>query len=143
MKFKRFSFFTILVGLFLSLTMSHSDRLATTKNSMKNIGDAIDMYYEKNGKVPEANSIHQLKNSLVPGYIKECPSKDAWGRDLFYFTRSSGDARKGDRGEYWLGSGGSNDRFNGFLCHMLKVNSNNQNIVFSNGSFISLPDKRI
>ncbi len=134
MNLKRFSIFSVFLGLFLAMTASDADRLNITLERMKTISQAIEKYLETRGELPPAQSIEELAGHLATEIKLTAPLRDGWGRKFHYISR-------GQAGEYWLGSNGSGQSFDGFLKYILKTGTSDTNIILANGSFINLPDQ--
>jgi hypothetical protein len=143
MAFRRFSIFSILVSLFLSLTASGTERMNITKERMEKIGDKIANYSVVHGQMPQARSIDELAALLDSTKKSTFPLRDGWGRKFHFTSRKSGASKNSQLpDEYWLGSTGYSGQFDGFLKYILKTDSESENIIYSNGSFVNLPPRK-
>jgi hypothetical protein len=140
MVFRKLSIFSILVSLFLSLTASGTERLNITKARMEKIGEKIAHYHISHGELPKAESIDELASILVDSTQPTLPLRDGWGRKFHFTTRTSGAKSNSEiPDEYWIGSTGYSDQFDGFLKYILKTDTHSDNIVFHNGAFVNAP----
>jgi hypothetical protein len=112
-------------------------RLRATMGDMHTIGRAIKSYMEDLGHAPKAASIKELKRILQPFYIKTLPLADAWENELLYKVDP------GEPGKYWIGSPGSDGKFEGFDQEgtwKFEEGEKGQDIVLANGDFTYMPN---
>lgn len=93
----------------------------TTMQDIKNLGMAIESYMIDEGKAPEAASILEMGKLLSPFHIKEVPTKDAWGNELFY--KYQGEL-------YQIRSAGTDGR-------LAEYTTLDDDIVYQNGEFVT------
>jgi hypothetical protein len=130
----------ILSTLFVSGTIvrsHHKVMLRDTMRDMFTIGRALNSYIEDYNQAPQANSIKELSKILQPFYIKTLPLADAWENELLYKVDP------GDPGKYWVGSPGSDGKFQGFDQEgtwKLEEGEKGQDIILANGDFTYKPD---
>lgn len=140
MVFRKLSIFSILISLFLGLTASGTERLNITRSRMEQIGEKIADYQIDHGTLPPVQSIDELAAVLEATDPAQLPLRDGWGRKFHFITRRSGSSKNGNTAdEYWLGSTGTSDQFDGFLKYILKTDTDSENIIFHNGSFVNSP----
>jgi hypothetical protein len=114
-----------------------------TVDAIRDIGTAVEAYKLANGSYPVVSSgeIEELQGILVPKFLSEFHSKDAWGNSLEYyclkqdgpyFIISLGSDHNRDIGLYQTDRSPSGLGF--------KVIENVQeDIIFSNGVFVRYP----
>jgi type II secretory pathway pseudopilin PulG len=116
------------------LTAAQKGKQKATMGDMRSIAAAVESYMVDNGKVPEGQTLAELKNSLEPFYIKVLPLKDAWGNDFYYYHGTGSDKEK-----YAVGSGGKDGIFNGWeqtgFYWVTRVEEFNNDIILANGQF--------
>ncbi len=107
-------------------------KLKATMGDMKSIGTCIESYITDNYLAPQVENLEQLKDHVVPFHIKVLPLKDAWGNNFFY---KRGDVGTDKQDYYWIGSGGSDGKFDGFDQSGNYDYSKGKDIIFHNGTF--------
>lgn len=117
---------------------SLTSRLKITMTNMYILGRAIESFRAQNGYSPQVTDISQLKTyeEFIPKYIKDeksLPMEDGWGNYLYY--------KAGLNKDYWIGSGGSDGKFNGFDQKGLYSEIVANDVVFFNGRFIYGPSE--
>jgi len=136
---KKLSIFLILLDMFLLLFVSSQSKLNSTINQIKHIGLAVERYIDDNGHAPEVTNIEALAKTLSPGYLGTCPQQDGWGKEIYYCTQPGIPGSERKHNQYWIGSGAGGPEFGGFLKYILRTDQSGEDIVFSNGEFISKP----
>ncbi|MCP5047986.1 MAG: hypothetical protein GY940_12490 [bacterium] len=108
---------------------NYTDAMGT----LKSIGTALESYQTDNYDNPNVATITELKATLEPFHIKGLPVKDPWGNDFVY--------KYGDKENYFVGSAGSDGKFDGFeqKGSYSVGNLTGQDIIFSNGDFVYAP----
>lgn len=76
--------------------------------ALKDIGMAIELYMSDNKHAPKVKSIRELKKIIEPVYIKTAQTHDPWGHEYHYKVDKNNPRR------YWLASGGSDGKLEGF-----------------------------
>ncbi len=135
---KKITILPIFLGIILGAYGSTEDKSAVTRGHIELIGSAVEAYKEDHFKAPEAFSINELAKLLEPGYIKNCPLKDAWGNKFYYIARNIQPKMGKMDSQYWIGSGGTTGKFEGFLKCMTKAPLNENDIIYSDGEFKSI-----
>jgi hypothetical protein len=115
-------------------TPSERLKYETTMNHMRQIGMALDAYSIDNTIYPNVNSIRHLPPFLIPTYTHRLPLSDPWGNDYQYKSL-------GSQG-YFLGSGGSDGKFEGFNQVGIYKNLSGQDIIYKDGLFILSPKQK-
>lgn len=111
--------------------MRKQNPVMATIQDFKRIGMAIESYMYDAGKPPEANSIEELAEILMPHLtVRTCPTKDMWGNPYIY--KIEGDT-------YWLASSGSDGKFDGFNQTGQYDKDDTKDIIWSNGAFTYKP----
>lgn len=109
--------------------------------SMRAIGDALQQYSVDNAAYPETN-FAGLEKVLVPRYLSEMPTEDAWGNSFYYIASGYGRhyrlASAGADGEFEQSSRQMTDQGDTFEEAEL-ANDLNRDIVMANGSFLRIP----
>jgi general secretion pathway protein G len=108
-------------------------RQKRTMSDLRTIGEAIQSYVVDSDHYPQASSIADLATVLESGaYISKLPREDAWGHLLLYSGSLTG---------YTVGSaakdGGSTLTLNGSGG---ETNSFDDDVIYSNGTFVQWPD---
>ena len=120
------------------LTAMQKGKQKATMGDMKSISLAIEAYITDKGKAPAGQSLAEIKDQLVPFYIKTLPLKDAWGNDFYYYHGTGKDNAK-----YAIGSGGKDGVFNGWeqtgQYWVTRVEDFNNDIIIANGQFTYAP----
>jgi hypothetical protein len=111
-------------------------RIKTTMGDMKNVGSAIESYMVDNYFAPQVSTFAELKDLLVPFHIMILPMTDAWGNEFHYKADELGP----NQDNYFIGSGGSDGKFEGFDQAGTYSDSNGKDIIFSNGTFVYFPN---
>jgi ketosteroid isomerase-like protein len=112
-------------------------KLRATMSDMHTVGRALKHYIDDYHRAPQTDSIKKLSIILQPFYIKTLPLTDAWENELLYKVDP------GDPGKYWVGSPGSDGKFEGFDQEgtwKLEASEKGQDIVLANGNFTYKPD---
>ncbi|MFQ5701996.1 MAG: type II secretion system protein [Acidobacteriota bacterium] len=76
-----------LIAITLVSDVVNKARAVRTVNDMAVISKGIDAFAKDNGGIPNFSgltSVDQLKQFLVPTYLKFMPTKDAWGNNIYY-----------------------------------------------------------
>ena len=97
---------------------------------VRSLGVAIEEYSIEHDHYPEANSIEDLSELLSPAYIRNVPGTDGWGHALSIQSDAAG---------YTIVSFGSDGGRDEALDE--PQSDPTSDIVFSNGSFISRPER--
>lgn len=86
---------------------SLTSKMKITVNILITTARAVQSFIKDYEYAPEVDSLEELHyyKNFVPLYIKSLVTQDAWGNPLHYKA-------EGDR--FWLGSGGSDGKFEGF-----------------------------
>jgi hypothetical protein len=134
---KKITILPILMSIVFAAHGSVEDKTAATMKQMETIGSAVEAYMEDHYKAPEVFSMVELAALLEPLYIKDCPLKDAWGNNLHYTARNTPLEKDGMVSQYWIGSSANSGEFEGFLKYMTKLPSKGNDIIYSNGEFMS------
>lgn len=86
---------------------SLSSKMKITMAILLTTGRGIQSFINDYEYAPDVKKLDELNyyKNFVPLYMKQLSTKDAWGNDLYY--RADGD-------NFWLGSAGSDGKFEGF-----------------------------
>lgn len=86
---------------------SLSSKMKITMAILLTTGRGIQSFINDYEYAPDVKKLDELNyyKNFVPLYMKQLSTKDAWGNDLYY--RADGD-------NFWLGSSGSDGKFEGF-----------------------------
>lgn len=114
---------------------SVTSTLKVTIRNMIQLGRAIHAYRAERGYPPKITEIDQLKTyeDFISKYAADgthLPLEDGWGNYLYYKT---------DENDYWLGSAGSDGRFEGFAQKGMYTDVEGKDVILSNGRFIYYP----
>ena len=96
--------------------------------SIREVAKNLEIYHLDNMKLPADLS------KLVPEFVDEIPM-DAWGHALHYRVSDDGST-------YFIGSGGSDGRFEGFDQQGTYSQPNGRDIIFSDGGFTLTLDRK-
>lgn len=110
-----------------------TSRLKVTMGNIVIMARAIHNFKTDFGYPPRVKELDQLKDypEFIPKYIKKLLLEDGWGNYLYYKENGT---------DYWLGSAGSDGKFNGFEQKGMYTELEGSDVVFSNGRFIFAPD---
>jgi len=115
----------------------NKSKYRTSLGDIKTIMMAVEDYMTDNYTAPKVTAFSDLKNALVPFYIKTMPVKDAWGKDFLYKVT-------GEKEDiYFIGSGGSDGIFEGFNQKGKYGELRGQDIIASCGVFVYAPEKKV
>lgn len=114
---------------------SVTSTLKITIRKMIQLGRAIHAYRTERGYAPKVTEIDQLKTyeDFISKYSEggtPLPLDDGWGNYLYYKTEGN---------DYWLGSAGSDGRFEGFDQKGMYTDVEGKDVILSNGRFIYYP----
>ena len=86
---------------------SLSSKMKITMAILLSTGRGIQSFINDYEYAPDVKKLDELNyyKNFVPLYMKQLSTKDAWGNDLYY---------KADGDNFWLGSAGSDGKFEGF-----------------------------
>jgi hypothetical protein len=117
-----------------------------TMKTITFLGEIIFDYLDHFEKAPQANSLKELLamdcgNGLTFAEFffdeipeEQIPLKDVWENDLFY---------KGEKNRFWIGSAGSDGKFDGFeqmgACLSSDSHLPGKDVIYSNGRFVLFP----
>jgi general secretion pathway protein G len=114
-----------------------------TMADMRSIGTACEAYAVDKKAFPDAASMEELVPLLEPEYIKKLPRVDAWNRTIFYYSRNTGESGEGPD-EYFILSAGKDGSLDFEEIDSYPIpnstTSFNNDIVFSNGTFVQFPE---
>lgn len=114
------------------LSATHKTKQKATMADMKSVGTAVEMYITDHHVAPADLSFGD--SNLKNFYVRNMPGSDNWGNKWEY---------QSDKDIYYIGSPARDGIFLGFeQAGSYKVNSDedlNNDIIFSNGSFIFAP----
>lgn len=111
-------------------------KIKATMSDMKSLGTAIESYITDNEFAPQVDSIAELELHLSPFHTKVVPKKDAWGNNFHY---EHGNVGTDKQDLYWIGSGGSDGKFEGSQQKGKYYAEKGKDIIFSNGYFPYAP----
>lgn len=106
-----------------------------TMADMKSFAMAIESYITDYYEAPQVETLAELKEKLEPFYIKTLPMKDGWGNEFIY-KHGTDDAKD----TYFIGSGGSDGKFEGFEQTGTYTDRKGKDIIFTNGEFVYSPE---
>ena len=86
---------------------SLSSKMKITMAILHTTGRGIQSFINDYDYAPDVKKLDELNyyKNFVPLYMKQLSTKDAWGNDLYY---------KADGDNFWVGSAGSDGKFEGF-----------------------------
>lgn len=112
----------------------------TVMLALKDSGMAIELYMSDYHHAPKADSIKELKKIIEPVYIKTVQVHDPWGHEYHYKVDKDNPRR------YWLASGGSDGKLEGFEQVGIYIITTFQefarDIIYSNRKFTFRPRVR-
>jgi hypothetical protein len=94
---------------------------------------AIDVYYTDEMKYPQVDSFDKL-TMLVPRYLKELPKKDPWGNPFLIKF-----GKKYNSDTYWIASGGSDGKFEGWEQDGKYTDLKGKDIIYSMSGMVYGP----
>jgi type II secretory pathway pseudopilin PulG len=105
-----------------------------TMSSLRQIGVAIDEYHEnyKSYPVGSKTTLSEIQTELARAHIYNLPLQDSWGGDFLYFSDGNG--------FYTIISTGKDRTLDGPTLYPSLIKEFNNDIVFSNGYFVTLPE---
>lgn len=116
------------------LTAMNKGKQKATMGDMVTISHAVKAYIADKGHAPKAKTMVELKQELVPNYIKMLPCNDAWGHEFHYTAGMDGKAEA-----FCIGSGGKNGVFKGWqqsgFYTVTEVRHFDKDIIICNGAF--------
>ncbi len=113
------------------------DKIGATMGDMKSIGMAIESYITDNYFAPQVADLREMQQLLIPFHTKVLAQKDAWGNNFHY---KHGDTGTDKQDFYWIGSGGSDGKFEGFDQTGTYEYEKGKDIIFHNGNFTYSPN---
>ena len=124
------------------LTAMQRSKHKRTVADIRTVATAVEAYATDHKKYPDAIDMTALNSQLAPTYISRVPPLDAWQHPMRYDAWSS----KGDGTDsYAIGSGAKDGVFihqslRDYVEHPGATVNFNDDIVFSNGSFVQYPE---
>ncbi|HUF27380.1 MAG TPA: type II secretion system protein GspG [Gemmatimonadaceae bacterium] len=115
-------------------------RLQQSMSIMRSVGEALQGYYEQNGRYPEASSMSDLASALAP-HTESLPTSDSWGHELRYLCWPEG--AEGCE-HYTLVSPGKDGRFEqedltAYQSQETNWREYGRDLVLSDGYFLQYP----
>ncbi len=110
-------------------------RQKRTMADMRSVATAVEAFSVDNNRYPDsASAVSVITTDVEPRYIKKLPTVDAWTGEFDYVSSPAGAAQA-----YTLESYGkdNNDNDSGYAGPTTNFNND---IVFSQGSFIAFPE---
>ena len=125
------------------LTAMQRSKQKRTMADIRSIASAVEAYAVDHKRYPDAIDVNGLNSSLSPTYIRFVPVMDGWGHPMHYDAWSSQGGTSKDA--YAIGSGGKDgvfvhDKLQDYLPDPHSTKNFNDDIVYSNGSFILYPE---
>jgi len=124
------------------LTAMQRSKQKRTIADVRSVATAVEAYATDHKQYPNAIDVSGLRAELVPTYIRMIPANDGWGHPLHYDAWSS---QGTGTDSYAIGSGAKDGDFlhqslRDYLAHPHATTSFDDDIVFSNGSFVQYPE---
>ena len=124
------------------LTAMQRSKQKRTMADIRTVATAVEAYAVDHKHYPDAIDVSGLSTELVPTYIRAVPSSDGWGHSLHYDAWSS---QGNITDSYAIGSGAKDGVFlhqnlRDYLARPGRTWNFNDDIVFSNGSFVLYPE---
>lgn len=125
------------------LTAMERSKQKRTMADVRTVATAVEAYAVDHKQYPNAIDVSSLSGSLVPTYIRSIPAVDGWGHALHYDAWAS--QAGGATDSYAIGSGGKDGAFTHqhlreYLASPHATRNFNDDIVYSNGSFVLYPE---
>jgi len=125
----------------LLTAMQHSKQKRTMAD-IRTVATAVEAYETDHKQYPNAIDVSGLNAELVPTYIRVVPAADGWGHALHYDAWAS---QGSVTDSYAIGSGAKDGVFlhqslRDYLASPGSTVNFNDDIVFSNGSFVVYPE---
>jgi type II secretion system protein G len=107
-----------------------------TMADMRAVGTAVEAYAVDNNYYPAAGSpVSSISTLLEPRYIKKLPTQDAWNGQYEYESAGGTTAQ-----EYTIASYGKDNAAGPTTFVATKTTNFNNDIVFSQGVFVTFPE---
>lgn len=124
------------------LTAMQRSKQKRTIADVRSVAAAVEAYATDHKQYPNAIDVSGLSSELAPTYIRMIPANDGWGHPLHYDAWSS---QGSGTDSYAIGSGAKDGVFlhqslRDYLAHPHATANFNDDIVFSNGSFVQYPE---
>jgi len=109
-----------------------SSKMKITMAILLTTGRGIQSFIKDYDYAPDVKTLDELNyyKNFVPLYMKQLATKDAWGNDLYY--RADGD-------NFWIGSAGSDGKFEGFDQQGYYTELEGKDIILSGTTFVFGP----
>jgi type II secretory pathway pseudopilin PulG len=103
-------------------------------SDLREIGIAMDEYYENYKSYPVGTStrLSGIQAEFARAHIYNLPLQDRWGGDFLYYSDGNS--------SYTIISTGKDHKLDGPNIYPSLIVEFNNDIVFSNGSFVTLPE---
>jgi type II secretory pathway pseudopilin PulG len=117
-----------------------------TMAGIRSLATAVESYAADTNEYPKGSAPVDLRETLVPKYIKEVPTVDGWGHGLQYICLKDATSQSEKCVGYVIGSAGKDGRFeHDSLLETLagpeKTTTNfDCDIVYSTGKFVEYPE---
>ncbi|HUF18392.1 MAG TPA: type II secretion system protein GspG [Thermoanaerobaculia bacterium] len=123
------------------LTAMQKSKQKRTMADMRSIATALEAHAVDHNFYPATSSVDDLAALLEPTYIRTFPRVDGWENPFRHEARGCTGSRCQ---EYFLGSGGKDGAFSeeslqGYERRSGAIENFNDDIVYSNGSFLTYP----
>lgn len=124
------------------LTAMQRSKQKRTMADIRSVATAVEAYATDHKQYPNAIDVSGLSGELTPTYIRMLPAVDGWGHPLHYDAWvSQGTVLD----SYAIGSGAKDGVFlhqslRDYLAHPGRTQNFNDDIVYSNGSFVQYPE---
>jgi general secretion pathway protein G len=124
------------------LTAMQRSKEKRTMADIRTVATAVEAYATDHKQYPNAIDVNGLSGELSPTYIRVVPAVDGWGHPMHYDAWvSQGTVLD----SYAIGSGAKDGVFlhqslRDYLAHSGATPNFNDDIVFSNGSFVQYPE---
>ena len=134
----------IAIPNFLTAQQRASQR--RTMADIRSLATAVESYASDTNEYPKGAAPADLRETLVPKYIKTVPTVDGWGHGLQYICLKDATSQSEKCIGYVIGSAGKDGRFqhDSLLETIAKSEKTTTNfdcdIVFSNGTFVQYPE---
>jgi type II secretory pathway pseudopilin PulG len=129
------------------LTARERANQARTKADIQTLGITLESYAADNNEYPKGSTTADLREALVPKYMKNVPTVDGWGHPLQYTCVKDATTPQSDKCVgYIIGSAGKDGRFeHDSLLETLAgpekaTTAFDCDIVYSNGKFVEYPE---
>ena len=124
------------------LTAMQRSKQKRTMADIRSVATAVEAYAADHKQYPNAIDVGGLSSELTPTYIRAVPAVDGWGHSLHYDAWVS---QGSTLDSYAIGSGGKDgvflhDSLRDYLAHPGVTRNFNDDIVYSNGSFVQYPE---